>query len=132
MLLGIFKYVNSGVGHLHQTDSTLTKEQHLSCLQRHATPSGLHLSGKGFILQQDNEPKHTSWICKNYLKAKEDQGVLTYFPAQSQDLNHTEHFWGHLQTKKAKHSVISQKALWNDVRSWGIKAEGGALCQMIS
>ena len=38
---------------------------------------------------QDNDPKHTSKLCKNYLKTKEDQGVLTVmdFPPQSPDLN---------------------------------------------
>ncbi len=108
---GCFAY--SGVGHLHRIDSTLTKEKYHSILQRHATPSGLHLCGEGFILQQDNDPKHTSKLCKNYLKTKEDQGVLTVmdFPPQSPDLNPTEHLWGHLKTEKAKHSATPQEAL---------------------
>lgn len=33
--------VKHGVGHLHRSGSTLTKEKHRSCLQRHDPPSGL-------------------------------------------------------------------------------------------
>lgn len=29
------------------------------------------------MLLQDNEPKHTLKLCKNYLKTKKDQEVLT-------------------------------------------------------
>lgn len=32
----------------------------------------------GFVMQQDNDPKHTSKLCKNYLKSKADEGVLRF------------------------------------------------------
>uniref|UniRef100_A0A667YN29 Transposase Tc1-like domain-containing protein n=1 Tax=Myripristis murdjan TaxID=586833 RepID=A0A667YN29_9TELE len=35
-----------------------------SILQRHAIPSGLRSVGRSFIFQQDNDPKHTSRLCK--------------------------------------------------------------------
>ncbi|KAM7407138.1 hypothetical protein PAMA_003055 [Pampus argenteus] len=114
---GCFAY--SGVGHLHRIDYSLTKEEYHSILERHVIPSGLHLCGEGFILQQDNDPKHISKLCKNYLKTKVDQRVLTVmdFPLQSPDLNPIEHLWGHLKTEKAKHSVTSREALWNIIKS---------------
>ena len=44
------------------------------------------------MLQQDNDPKHTSHMCKNYLRRKEEKGdmVVMDFPPQSPDLNRIE------------------------------------------
>ena len=44
------------------------------------------------MLQQDNDPKHTSHMCKNYLRRKEEKGdlVVMDFPPQSPDLNPIE------------------------------------------
>ena len=114
---GCFAY--SGVGHLQRIDHTMTEENYHSILQRHVIPTALHLCGEGFILQQGNDSKNSSELCKNYLKTVEEQGVLTVmdFPPQSPDLNPIEHLWGHLETERAKHSVTSQEALWNTVKS---------------
>ena len=45
-------------------------------LIHHGVPSGLRLVDQGFVYQQDNNPKHTSKLCKNYLDKKEDEGKL--------------------------------------------------------
>ena len=37
-------------------------------LQRHAIPGGQHLIGANFLLQQDNDPKHTSKLCKKLFR----------------------------------------------------------------
>ena len=47
-------------------------------LQGHAIPCGQRLIGANFLLQQNNDPKHTSKLCKNYLGKKQS--------AQSPDL----------------------------------------------
>ena len=41
-----------------------------SILQRYIIPSGLRLVGLSFVFQQDNDPKHTSRLCKGYLTNK--------------------------------------------------------------
>ena len=60
-----------------------------SILQRHAIPCGQRLIGDKFLLQQDNDPKHTSKLCKNYLGKKQSAGILSVmeWPVQSPDLN---------------------------------------------
>ncbi|KAF7660125.1 hypothetical protein LDENG_00287970, partial [Lucifuga dentata] len=39
-------------------------------------PSGLQIIGQNLILQQDNNPKHLSKLCQNYIHSKEKQKVL--------------------------------------------------------
>ncbi|XP_045915024.1 toll-like receptor 13 [Micropterus dolomieu] len=48
--------------------------------------------GPSFIFQQDNDPKHTSRLCKGCLTKKESDGVLRQmtWPPQSPDLNPIE------------------------------------------
>ncbi|KAF7659340.1 hypothetical protein LDENG_00299250 [Lucifuga dentata] len=42
----------------------MKKENYHSILQRHAIPFGLQIIGQNFILQQDNDPNHSSKYAK--------------------------------------------------------------------
>ena len=77
------------VGDLHRIVGILNQKGYHNILQCHALPSGKRLVGKGFILQQDNDPKHSSHYCQNYLKKKEKEKELKImtWPPQSPDLN---------------------------------------------
>lgn len=85
-----------------------------SILVRHAIPSGIKLMGKGFVFQQDNDPKHTSLLCRNYLESKERQGVLRMmkWPSQSPDLNPIEAFWDYIDSMLPKSEKHNEKAMW--------------------
>lgn len=65
---------SSGVVPLLRIVGIMKKENYHSMLVRHIVPQGQRLLGTGFILQQDNDPKHTAIINKNYLANKEKQG----------------------------------------------------------
>jgi hypothetical protein len=57
-------------------------------LQRHAIPSGTRLIGRGFTFQEDNDPKHSSRLWRNYLSNQErlEKLKMMKWPAQSPDL----------------------------------------------
>lgn len=64
------------VGNLIKIDGILNKERFHGILQNHAVPSGLRIIGRGFIFQQDNDPKHTSGYCTSYIQRNQRPSVL--------------------------------------------------------
>ena len=64
------------VSHLFRIQGTLNQHGYHSILQQYAIPSGLRLVGLSFVFQQDDDPTHTSRLCKGYLTKKESDGVL--------------------------------------------------------
>ena len=83
------------VGDLFQVKGIMKKEEYHSILVRHAIPSGKRLFGSAWIFQQDNDPKHTSNMCKSYIQKKVQSGEMLYmdWPPQSPDLSPIELLW---------------------------------------
>lgn len=52
------------VGDLVRVKGIMDKKMYHNILQRHAFPSGKRIVGRGFVFQQDNDPKHTSKLYK--------------------------------------------------------------------
>lgn len=65
------------MGHLYRVKRTLKKEGYHYTPCMHAMPCGQHLIGANYVLQQDNDSKHTSKLCQNYLGKKQSAGVLS-------------------------------------------------------
>ncbi|XP_058790002.1 uncharacterized protein LOC131663549 [Phymastichus coffea] len=120
-------FAGSNVGDIVKIDGILNKEGYKKILQYHAVKSGLRLVGQPFEFQHDNDPKHTSTICKNYLSNLEKQKKLKVmqWPPQSPDLNPIELLWEELDRAVRKNSPSSATNLWEVLkREWvNIKQE---------
>lgn len=100
-------FSGSGVGSLVPVEGTMKKEDYLSILRDYAVPDGMRLIGKGFIFQEDNDPKHKSHLCQDFIRTKSQSRdlVLMNWPPQSPDLSPIELLWDHLDRKLRAHPI---------------------------
>lgn len=103
-----------GTGDLIRVEGIMKKVDYLNILQEHAVPSGLKIIGQGFCMQQDNDPKHSSRLCRGFLEQKERRRVLSNmeWPPQSPDLNPIELLWEELDRRVRDSAPTSQSDLW--------------------
>ncbi|GBN72726.1 hypothetical protein AVEN_245191-1 [Araneus ventricosus] len=62
-----------------------------------------------FKLYQDNDPKHTSHICRLWALYHCPMAIKT--PAQSPDLNPLEHLWDNIQQRLHESNITSKNIL---------------------
>ena len=74
--------------------------------------------GQGFVLMQDNDPKHTSKLCQKYIKSKKEQYVLQLISSAATlaDLNLIELVWDELDRKVRAKQLISAATLLQFLR----------------
>jgi len=89
-------FAGDTVCNLSKIQGTFNQHGYHSILRPHASPSGLRLVGPSLVVQQDNDPKYTSRLCKGYLTKKESDEVLRQItsPPQSPDLDPIEMVFG--------------------------------------
>ena len=102
-----------GPGHLHQVEGTMNSTMYTNILQNHLLPSATALYPADFpwIFQQDNDPKHTSKVAKDFLAANVLQ-VLDW-PPQSPDLSPIEHLWEEIDRRRVGKCASNKRELWD-------------------
>lgn len=109
----------AGPGKIIRINGIMDKKKYHQILIHHGIPSGLRLIGRGFVYQEDNDPKHSSHLCRNYLARKEEAGVIRVlkWPPQSPDLNPIEQIWDHIDRNIDKSVITSEDTLWEEVKT---------------
>lgn len=108
MVWGTFSY--KGVGPLEEIEGVMDRFVYKNILNNHMLPYAKKNMPRGWIFQQDNDPKHTSKLISDYLLSKKVR-VLEW-PAQLPDLNPIEHLWDELGRRIANKNHSNKRDLW--------------------
>lgn len=112
MVWGCFSW--SGVGNLHKIDGIMDARHYIRILSTNL-PQSVEKMGIAdqYIFQQDNDPKHTAGVTKQYFERK-TINVLEW-PPQSADLNPIENLWAALDSKVPPSGRTSQQTFYESL-----------------
>lgn len=116
MVWGCFSI--NGVGPLRPINGIMDRFLYKDILEETMLPYAHECFGENnFIFQQDNDPKHTAKVVKEFFEEKKI--TLLPWPSQSPDLNPIENLWGIVKREISNSKPSNLKDLYNLVeKTW--------------
>lgn len=108
MVWGCFSWY--GVGPIHRIENTMNAGGYREILQNVMLPYAKEKMPLQWTFQQDNDPKHSSKLVKNWF-LETNTRVLSW-PSQSPDLNPIENLWSDLKKRLSKEVFKNKEDLW--------------------
>lgn len=112
MLWGAFSW--KGVGPIFKIEGTMNSAMYRDIILKEMLPYARQNMPRGWIFQQDNDPKHRSQLLQQVF-SKKNIRVLEW-PSQSPDLNPIEHLWQELKLRVGTEHCANKAALWGKVQ----------------
>lgn len=112
MIWGCFSFY--GVGPIYWIKDIMDRHLYVKILQEVMLPYAEDEMPLIWTFQQDNDPKHTSLLAKQWF-AENNIRVMEW-PAQSPDLNPIENLWCDVKAVVAQRKPTSNSTLWDVVK----------------
>jgi transposase len=106
-----------GMGPIHKIDGIMDRFVYKDILAEEMLPHGKENMPRGWIFQDDNDPKHRSHFVKDWIKSKKVK--VMEWPAQSPDLNPIENLWDVVERRIRSENYANIHEFWNAIeKSW--------------
>ncbi len=113
MVWGCFS--RDGIGPIHRVEGIMDQYMYKDIINNKMLPHAKDKLPRGWVFQQDNDPKHTAVSVKNFFASKKIR-VLDW-PSQSPDLNPIEHIWEHVDRQLRGRKPTNKDELFSLIKS---------------
>ena len=117
------------VSPIYHIDGIMDQVVYLDIIKKVMLPHAKQKMPRGWILQQDNDPKHRATSVKNFFGRSKIR--VMEWPSQSPDLNPIEHLWEHVDCNLQKIKPKNKTELFQNIKKCWSKIPIDVLIKLV-